>query len=349
MKNINLILAISFVIMTFVGCSSQKVENQDDNKSYRGIVLYPDDIRSIGSSKLVKIMSDANLNLLGIHAQHRYEDLAALKNFLESNEGETLLLECKINNIFVEYEVHALQELLPRNLFVENPEYFRIDEEGKRNNDFNMCFSSQAAYKEIEKKLLEIVKWLKPTTNRYFFWTDDVKDAFCNCESCINYSESEQALIYENRLLEILQKVNPKATLAHLAYHNTLEAPKSISPNNGIFLEYAPISRNYSEPLSNEHVNNLKKNLEIFPSHTAHILEYWLDASMFSGWDRNKLKKIPWKVDYCKRDIDLYKSLGIYSFTTFATWMIHQHYFNLFGEDETIEMLNEYSFLLQKH
>lgn len=137
-----------------------------------------------------------------------------------------------------------------------------------------------------------------------------------------------------------------KASLAHLAYASTLEARKTIKPKEGIFLEFAPIGRNYEDSLSSKQHKALKKNLEIFPKRTAHVLEYWLDASMFSGWDRNKWNKVPWNANYCKRDIELYRSLGICSFTTFATWMLHQHYFELYGQDETVEILKEYGSLL---
>lgn len=342
----NILILISLILLTLYGCKSNEQPTQS-NSTYRGVVLYPNDIVSIGSSRLVQIMTDANLNLLGIHAQHRVENLAALKEFVESNEGKALLEECKKNNISVEYEVHALEELLPRDLFVDHPDYFRVDNNGQRVNDFNMCFSSEGAYNEIEKNILEITKWLKPSTNRYFFWTDDVKDAFCNCELCSKYNESEQALMYENKLLEILQKVNPEATIAHLAYNNTLEAPKSVSPKEGVFLEYAPISRNYSEPLTAKHKRYLKENLEVFPINTAHLLEYWLDVSMFSGWKKDNWTEIPWNEDYYKRDIDYYKSLGITSITSFATWMIHQQYFDFYGEDKAIEILNTYSNILQ--
>lgn len=341
-----ILLLISIILVTLVSCNSNE-QSVQSNISYRGVVLYPNDIVSIGSSRLVQIMSDANLNLLGIHAQHQVENLAALREFIESDQGKVLLEECKNNNISVEYEVHALEELLPRDLFTEHPDYFRVDNEGIRVNDFNMCFSSQGAYNEIEKNLLEITKWLKPTTNRYFFWTDDVKDAFCNCELCSEYTESEQALMYENKLLEMLQKVNTEATVAHLAYHNTLKAPRSVTPSNGIFLEYAPISRNYSEPLTSEHKNYLMENLEVFPIETAHLLEYWLDVSMFSGWEKDNWTEVPWNEDYFKRDIDYYKSLGFTSVTSFATWMIHQQYFDLYGEDESIAILNTYGNLLK--
>jgi hypothetical protein len=204
----------------------------------------------------------------------------------------------------------------------------------------------------IEKNIIEIIGWLKPTTHRYLFWTDDVNGAFCNCEQCVKYSESEQALIYENKLLAILRKKDPEATLAHLAYHNTLTAPVNVNPSDGIFLEYAPISRNYTEALSEEHLKNLRDNLTVFPAKSAHVLEYWLDASMFSRMirvGRDNVAQVPWDLNNCERDVKLYTGLGIKSITTFATWMISSDYIRKFGENNTRKIVDEYGSVLEKY
>lgn len=337
---------ITFLIL--VNCKGQLLTKFTDNlTSKRGIVIYPSDIISLGASKWIDLMDSAELNILGIHANGG-ENLSTLKNFLESKEGNILLEECKKHHIACEFETHALQEILPRDLFDQHPEYFRMDETGVRQKNYNMCFSSEGAYQEIEKNIREITKWLKPSTNRYFFWTDDVNNAYCHCDSCKKYTESEQSLIYENKLLSILRKINPSATLAHLAYHNTYSAPVKIKPLEGIFLEYAPINRNLSEPMSNEDIQNLMNNLNVFPKSTAHVLEYWLDVSKYSGWDRNKIVKIPWNARYCERDVALYARLGFKSITTFGAW-IDQSYVTKYGEDSASKVIVEYGSVLKKY
>ena len=341
---ISITLLFFSLILLSISCSSNETTISKD--TFRGVVLYSSDIRSLESDKLIDILERAKINLIGLHSNTLTENLDSLKIFLKSPNGQLLIDLCKKNKIEVEYECHVLQEILPRSLFNNHPEYFRVDTNGVRRGDLNMCFSSEEAWFVVERNTTELLKWIQPTTNRYFFWIDDSYDGFCHCDKCNLYSPSDQALLYENRMLKIIQKVNPKASLAHLAYASTLEAPKTIKPKEGIFLEFAPIGRNYEDSLSSKQHKALKKNLEIFPKRTAHVLEYWLDASMFSGWDRNKWNKVPWNANYCKRDIELYRSLGICSFTTFATWMLHQHYFELYGQDETVEILKEYGSLL---
>jgi hypothetical protein len=362
MKKIGIFIGIVLTIFTGLFFTVSKGEEKPKvvDSVFRGIVVYPSDITSIGAIELVKFMREANLNLLGIHTNSLginpmtggFEDLPSLKTFLESEEGKILLKECKKLNISIEFESHVLKEVLPRELFDEHPEYFRMDENGVRQRNYNMCFSSEGAYQIIENNIIEITKWLKPTTHRYLFWTDDVGGAFCNCDLCKKYSESEQALMYENRLLTILRKIDPSATLAHLAYNNTLEAPVKVKPSDGIFLEYAPISRDYTKPLSEEHLQSLRDNLIIFPVKTAHVLEYWLDASMFSRMikvRRNNVAKVPWNIQNCERDVKLYTGMGIKSITTFATWMISSDYVNKFGENNTLNVVNEYGSILKKY
>lgn len=311
----------------------------------RGVVLYPSDITSVGCKKWVKMAYDAGLNVIALHSDTRLETLPKLKMFLESKQGRIFLAECKKYSIDVEYEQHILMELLPRDLFEEHPEFFRIDKEGKRNGDYNMCFTSKEAIEIVKRNAVEMVHWIKPTSHRYFFWTDDVQ-LYCNCTDCSKYIPSEQVLLYENAILEALKEYDPEATVAHLAYVETVVPPTKVKPLPGIFLEFAPIKRDYAKPLDAKLEKQLKKNLEIFPPETAHILEYWLDVSMFSGWERDKLVKVPCSKEQCRRDIALYENLGIKSMTTFGAW-INFDYIQKFGEDYTQKIIREYGAALK--
>ena len=147
----------------------------------------------------------------------------------------------------------------------------------------------------------------------------------------------------------MLRKIDPEATVAHLAYLTTsLAPPKKVKPKEGIFLEYAPIARDYSKPLEERHVKNIKDNLEIFPAETAHILEYWLDVSMYSKWKRDNITELPWNKEYCDRDVEQYTSYGIKSVTCFGAW-INKDYHDKFGKGKAENAVLEYGEALQKH
>ena len=50
--------------------------------------------------------------------------MAHFEKWIQGPKGKTLLASCKLHGINVEYEVHAVKELLPRSLFDKNPSMF---------------------------------------------------------------------------------------------------------------------------------------------------------------------------------------------------------------------------------
>lgn len=287
----------------------------------RGVVIYPDDITTVGLDEWSRRIDLAGINLIGLHAATNNDPIDTLETFIRSKVGQDFLALCKSKNVDIEYELHALEYLLPRDLFDTHPEWFRMDAEGKRCRDFNMCFSSDEAIEAMRGQLEHLLSWARPTTHRYYFWTDDKVGMFCNCPECSQYSPSEQTLLYENKLLALLREYDPEATLAHLAYVQTLPAPVKVKPADGVFLEYAPINRDYTQPLPPEQEAALRANMAAFPGHSMHVLEYWLDESMFSRWKKDSPVPLPFDEAYTARDLASYRAFGSADFTCFATWL----------------------------
>lgn len=301
----------------------------------RGVVVYPDDISSLGLEEWEKRMDLSGINVIGLHAATSNDPIDTLEAFIRSSTGQDFLSLCSKKGVEVEYELHALEYLLPRELFDAHPEYFRMDENGCRCRPFNMCFSSEEAVEAMQPQLEKLLEWVKPSTHRYYFWADDKQGMFCHCERCSSLSPSEQILLYENRLLSLLREYDPDATLAHLAYQQTLDAPQAFRADEGIFLEYAPIKRDYSIPLNSEQASALNKNLMAFPLSTQHILEYWLDESMFCRWKKDAPVPLPFKEEQAARDISRYREFGASDFTCFATWL-NAGYVERYGNTDDI-------------
>ena len=133
----------------------------------------------------------------------------------------------------------------------------------------------------------------------------------------------------------MLREYDPQATLAHLAYHETLPAPRKVRAPEGIFLEYAPILRDYADALPPAELEALKDNLLAFPGATQHILEYWLDESMQARWKKDALVPLAFDPAQCARDIALYRSLGAASITNFATWL-NADYVRRYGATDSL-------------
>lgn len=313
----------------------------------RGVVLYPFDL---SLHDWPERCAKSGLNTIALHAARRFD---VLRDFIASADGQHFLRRCRELGLAVEYELHAMGELLSRELYYKDPSLFRVDVKGKRNPDANCCPHSVAALDIIAAKAVAWAKVFTPTTQRYYYWPDDGAQ-WCCCERCRDFSASEQALLVENHIVKALRReVNTQAQLSHISYHRTLAAPVRVKPEPGIFLEFAPIARDYTRPITNretkarrpsgqnpepssngDYLDILEANLKLFGADTAQVLEYWLDVSMFSRWTR-PAKKLPWDEAICRADIAAYRALGVRHITTFATY-IDADYVNLHGDPQPV-------------
>ena len=103
----------------------------------------------------------AGINTIGLHANRR---LDVLVDFLNRDQGKAFLASCQRLGIQVEYELHAIGDLLSREFAAKDPTLFRIDRTGRRNADSNCCPSSAEALTIIAGKAIEFGRILKPTT-----------------------------------------------------------------------------------------------------------------------------------------------------------------------------------------
>lgn len=307
--------------------------------STRGVVLVPEDL---SLADWPERAGRAGLTTIGIHHP---DSPRAVVQWVGSDAGGRFLERCGALGLEVEYELHAMKELLPRGLFEKARELFRLDEKGDRNPDANCCASSARALDLIAENAAALARKLRPTTGRYFFWGDDGRP-WCGCPECKGLSPSEQALLVENRVLRALRVLDPRATLAHLAYTNTLAPPVAVKPAAGVFLEYAPIRRRYDLPYDQQTapgqpdaLSALDANLEVFPVETAQVLEYWLDVSRFSKWKRPAVK-LPWRPDVLAADLAAYAGRGIRHITSFAV-QVDAEYRKRHGDPTFIQQYGE--------
>jgi len=290
----------------------------------RGVVLVPSDLALRDWPERAK---GAGLTTLALHStSHPQGSAAVVAEFTRSETGQAFLARCGTLGLEVEYELHAMKELLPRSLFEKYPELFRTDESGARNPDANLCVRSRQALDIAAENALAIASVLRPTTGRHFYWGDDGQP-WCRCPRCRGLSDSDQALLLTNRLAAALRRENPAAQVAHLAYANTLPPPRQVRPEPGVFLEFAPIHRRHDVPYASQTgpaapdpLDQLDANLAVFGCEGAQVLEYWLDASRFSGWKRPAVR-IPWNAQVFAADLEAYGSRGIRHITTFAAWV----------------------------
>ena len=284
----------------------------------RGIVFTPHDLEG---PAWVPLLAEAGLNLVGLHG-----DVDEVIAFTGSRAGRRFLEEAEAGGLAREYELHAMSWLLPRERFAEHPEWFRMDRHGERRPDANLCPAHPEALAVVAARAVELAERLPPSTERYYFWPDDA-GGWCHCEACRGLTPSDQQVMVMNAILTALQGLRPAARLACLAYANCLAAPTAVRPGPGLFLEYAPIMRCYrhafSDPscaLNREHAAGLPSLLAAFGAEGAQVLEYWLDASMFSGW-RRPARRVPFQPAVLAADLAFYAGLGFRSATSFGVFL----------------------------
>lgn len=292
---------------------------------FLGLILFPDEL----DPSWAELMAASGLNTIGIHppgGKNAGRNLSIMVNeIMQTTAFKESIRALSRAGISIEYKLHAMEWMLPREEYDDHPNWFRMDESGQRNPDFNLCPSNDDALKRLEKGAEDLARRLpSPDTHRYFFWIDDVRDKHCRCEKCRCLSPSDQALIMYNHILHGVRQADPEATHCYLAYLDSIEAPMVVRPENGLFLEYAPIERCSGYAINDvccsknrEQASHIDGLLNVFDTETAQVLEYWLDNSRFYNWKR-PYGELPFFKAVMQQDIEFYKSKGFTHFTSFA-------------------------------
>ena len=292
----------------------------------RGLLVHPDELGELWISRL----RGSDIKIVGLHpvgGKKAHESLEELRLDLLAGKFDRHFAALREMGIEIEFEAHAMSWLLPREEFAIHPDWFRMNGEGERVGDFNLCPSSNEALEYVSRRAAELARVLRPTTHRYYFWIDDVRDSYCHCPACRGLSPSDQALLIYNAMLSGILTVDPLATHCYLAYQATRDVPKKVTPSEGIFLEYAPFDRDFHCPLSDvtceKNVTEaapLPDLLHFFGQKGAKVLEYWLDNSLFSKWKKPPALFVP-DVPVMKSDLAFYDALGFEDATVFACYL----------------------------
>ncbi|MGN1346412.1 MAG: DUF4838 domain-containing protein [Eubacteriales bacterium] len=314
----------------------------------RGIVLHMQDCGEYFASRL----EQTNLNVVGVHPEGgcaAHVSMEACIHMLDTPAWRSFRHRMERAGIAVEFEMHALSWILEREKFETHRDWFRMTENGERTPDFNCCASNPDALAYLSERAALLASIFRPDTGKYNFWIDDVSDASCHCEKCREFSASDQALILYNAIAEGLAAVHPDARESYLAYFSTLSVPTKVSRRENVFLEFAPIARDFDVSLFDEsreknhsQVKSLPDLLRFFGREDAKVLDYWMDNSLFSGWKRPP-KKFHLNAATCAADVAQYRRLGFDSITSFGCFL-GEDYRDLYGDAD----LSEYSGILSR-
>lgn len=316
----------------------------------RGVVILYEDL----CDSWIEWAKQAKLTTLGVHkitSPDTATSLNTLLSDLEKPNGRRHIEMLEDAGITVEYELHTLSWLLPRDLFAHNPSLFRMNENGERTNDLGFCPSNEEASDIITENSYRLAKMLHQNSSRYFLWSDDVPKSVCHCPKCAErkVNGSDAAMIFTNAVAKGLTAYDSAATESYLAYSDANDIP-TIAPDHNVFLEFAPMTREHKKPISDPteersvaYLKLLEGLLKIFSAKDAHILEYWMDNALYSNFKRPPVK-VPFLTDIAEQDIQTYTSYGIPNVKTFASF-IGDEYISLHGTPP----IKEYGDILAKY
>ncbi|MBQ4089911.1 MAG: DUF4838 domain-containing protein [Clostridia bacterium] len=292
----------------------------------RGILVHPEDLTRDWITRTAR----AGINTLGLHpagGRLAHETLQQAIDMHATPFMRDLRSYAADMGINVEYEAHAMAWLLPRHLFARHPDWFRMNESGERVADFNMCASNTAALTYVAERTAILASLTDTGARKYYFWTDDVCGYSCCCPECRGLTPSDQQLRIVNAMLRGLKTYDSAAKLCYLAYHDALAAPENVMPLEGVFLEYAPISRDHHRPIfapdcpeNADQSAPLPALIDYFGKSGARVLDYWMDNSLFSNWKRPP-KPFALDESVMRADVAFYKNLGFEEITSFGCFL----------------------------
>lgn len=235
-------------------------------------------------------------------------------------DGRDIRREAARRGIALQFGGHHLPTLLDRSLFAEHPEWFP-SRAGVRDARYNLCTASPGAIAEVKARAREFFARF-PGAAVYHLWADDIQGGgWCACPECSDWTPSDQALRATNALAEVLAEVAPAASLAHLAYHDTIAPPTATSPRPNVSALYAPRSRNYAFAIDDpacprnrqDHYGELLGLGASFAGRqeALAVFEYYSDAILFKWMDPPNLSVLP-------ADGNAYQRAGVTDFGDLA-------------------------------
>ncbi len=298
------------------------------------MIIHPEELSAVWIDKL----ANAGIDTLGIHPRGgalAHQSLKELVARTETAEYRELIDYAHRRGLEVEYEIHAAGYLMPRELFSEHPEYFRVNEAGERTADRNFCVSNRDALDLFADRAAELALALYGSSHNFYFWMDDGQQLQCHCPKCRSLSPSDQQLIVLNRVLQKIKEHFSDARVAYLAYMDTIVPPSNICAEDGIFLEYAPFEKYTAKGENSAELTAREKEMiaplmQFFEKGPKKVLEYWYDNSLFSDWKKPPARFVLNEMSM-KRDIEEYRKMGFDGISTFACFL-GEDYEELYGE-----------------
>lgn len=183
---------------------------------------------------------------------------------------------------------HIIPQLLPRELFDKNPDYFRMDQTGKRVKNGNLCPSNPATLKIIAENAVKYTKENSWAVNIEVVGEDIWDGSWCYCPECKTMTVQDQYITACNAIAHAIRESGSSIQIDAMAYHDTLEPDLTVKPDPDLRLMWAPRERSFGHPLNDPrsdlnqwYASCFEQWANIFGPKNIDLFEYWTDNILF--------------------------------------------------------------------
>jgi len=188
---------------------------------------------------------------------------------------------------------HNIPRLLPRELFAEHPEYFRMDDTGQRQPDGNLCVSNVEAVQILVDNALAEVRQNLPMEQYGIQGEDTWSGGWCECPQCRNLTGIQQNMLLCRAVAAGLQAAGLSETrVSFAAYRDTLQPRigQDELPDR-LFVRFAPRERSFGKALNDPtsdrnrwYAANLEGWAQLLGPDSLAITEYYTDSVLYSSF-----------------------------------------------------------------
>lgn len=238
------------------------------------------------------------------------------------NWREALTPELKRRGICIEVGGHGYQNYLNATmedgrLFREHADWFGMDEKGDRTPQPNrvICTSNRQAVAYLENNVLKYLKG-HPEIEIFDFWPPDGAK-WCTCEACKAMgSPSERHTMMVSRMAEAIRKELPQVRVECIAYSSYLEPPAKAVLDEGVLLDFCPISQCFESQI---YETSSAANTKYADALRAWRKVFRGDISIYSYYRKYAWGSLPIVIPhYMQKDLRFYRETGVHGISSYA-------------------------------
>jgi hypothetical protein len=230
------------------------------------------------------------LNTLFVHVSTRPGPVGAAPEAAWRERRGRALEQARERGMAIEHGGHLLPELLPA-------------------KELRALAAGDAPSKDAGEILAEHVR-AHPEAEVLHLWGADLQ------ASATGGDASEAALRTANSVAEVAERERPGVQVAYLAYHDTEDVPRAVSPRSNVCLLFAPRERCYEHSLADLSCRTNRRYRDLLRAQVEHfgaagappprVFEYWFDAILFAGG-------VPDLTDTMAEDLRFYAEAGVHT------------------------------------